>query len=140
MSEPSSLSVTLINQPTEIERLAHLVEAFCAERGVAPAVAYRINLACDEVIMNAIMHGYDDAQEHQILVDLALDGESLALTIVDDGRAFNPLEAPPVDFDTDPLERPVGGLGLHLVRSVMDSIDYRREGGRNVLEMRIGAR
>lgn len=140
MSEPSSISVTLTNQLTEIERLAHIVDAFCAERGIAPAVAYRVNLACDEVIMNAIVHGYEDAREHEILVSLALDGESLLLTIVDDGRAFNPLEAPPVDFDTDPLERPVGGLGLHLVRNVMDSIGYRRENGRNVLEMRIDVR
>jgi anti-sigma regulatory factor (Ser/Thr protein kinase) len=140
VSEPSSISVTLTNQLTEIERLAHIVDAFCAERGIAPAVAYRVNLACDEVIMNAIVHGYEDAREHEILVSLALDGESLLLTIVDDVRAFNPLEAPPVDFDTDPLERPVGGLGLHLVRNVMDSIDYRREDGRNVLEMRIDVR
>jgi anti-sigma regulatory factor (Ser/Thr protein kinase) len=140
VSEPSSISVTLTNQLTEIERLAHIVDAFCAARGISPAVAYRVNLACDEVIMNAIVHGYEDAREHEILVSLALDGESLLLTIVDDGRAFNPLEAPPVDFDTDPLERPVGGLGLHLVRTVMNSIDYRRENGRNVLEMRIGVR
>jgi anti-sigma regulatory factor (Ser/Thr protein kinase) len=135
-----SISVTLSNQLAEIERLAHLVDAFCAEQHLSAALAYHINLALDEVITNVIMHGYDDAQGHEILARVSVDGPTIVIEVTDDGRPFNPLDAPPVDFTTDPLDRPVGGLGLHLVRTLMDAIEYRYEQGRNHLVMRKDSR
>jgi anti-sigma regulatory factor (Ser/Thr protein kinase) len=131
-----SISVTLSNQLSEIERLAHLVDSFCAAQQLSTDIAYRINLALDEVITNVIIHGYADAQEHEIVTRLTIDGATIVIEVVDDGRPFNPLDVPPVEFAADPLERPIGGLGLHLVRNVMDSIDYRYEHGRNVLVLR----
>ena len=135
-ADPSSISVTVANRLTELERLAHIVDEFCAAHGLSEEMAYHINLALDEVISNVIVHGYTDAQDHEIVTRLTLEGAAMVIEITDDGRPFNPLDVPPVNFAGDPLARPVGGLGLHLVRSLMDSIEYRREDGKNVLVLR----
>jgi serine/threonine-protein kinase RsbW len=90
----------------------------------------------DEVVANIINHGYDDTAEHQIRVTLAFDGSELGIRVEDDGRAFDPLQAPPPDLDLPLEERPVGGLGIHIVRSVMDAVEYQRDGDRNVLIMK----
>jgi serine/threonine-protein kinase RsbW len=131
-----SISVALSNRLTEIERLSHIVDEFCAAHQVSSETTYQINLALDEVITNVIIHGFDDAREHEILTRLTVDEATMVVEVSDTGRPFNPLNAPPVDFDLDPLERAVGGLGLHLVRSMMDALEYRYDNGRNVLVMR----
>ena len=77
----------------------------------------------------------DDGREHPIVVRLSVREGVLTAHVEDDGRAFNPLEAPAPDIDAGIDERPIGGLGIHLVRSVMSSVEYRREDGRNILIM-----
>ena len=85
---------------------------------------------------NIISHAYDDEDEHQIAIRVALDGEGVAVRVEDDGRAFNPLDVPRPDLGLDLAKRPIGGLGVHIVRSVMDALEYRRENDRNILIMR----
>ena len=70
---------------------------------------------------------------------LRLDAGTVVVQVEDEGRPFNPLEAPPVDLDAPIEGRPIGGLGIHLIRSLMDAIEYRHEDGRNVLVMRKAA-
>lgn len=132
----ASMTVTLVNDRSEIERLSRLVEAFGAAEGLHPESIFSVNLALDEVVTNIIRYAYDDGLQHPILVQLALAEGVLAAQVEDDGRAFNPLQMPPPDIDADIEERPIGGLGIHLVRSVMSSVEYRREDGRNVLVMK----
>ena len=75
--------------------------------------------------------------EHQILMEgLALEGGRLTIDVSDDGIAFNPLDATPPNLDLPIMERPVGGLGIHIVRTVMDHVEYQRRDGHNVLTMR----
>ena len=131
----SSVSAVFVNQPAEIERVAALAERFGVEQHLSADDVMNINLVLDEVVLNIIRHGYDDAGEHQIHVTLALDGAVLTMRVEDDGRPFNPLEAPPPDFDLPLEDRPVGGLGIHIVRSIMDAVEHRRDGSRNVLIM-----
>ena len=85
---------------------------------------------------NIISHAYDDEDEHQIAIRVALDGEGVSVRVEDDGRAFNPLDAPRPDLGLDLANRPIGGLVVHIVRSVMDALEYRREDDRNVFVMR----
>jgi len=132
----ASMTVTLVNDQSEIERLGRLVEAFGEAEGLPPESIFSVNLALDEVVTNIIRYAHDDDQrEHPIFVRLALEGGVLTAQVEDDGRAFNPLEAPVPDIEASIEERPIGGLGIHLVRSVMSSVEYRREDGRNVLTM-----
>lgn len=131
-----SMSVTLVNDLAEIERLSRLVEAFGEAGGMRPESVFNVNLALDEVITNVIRYAHDDGREHPIVVRLKIDQDVLTAQVEDDGYAFNPLEAPVPDTGASIEERPIGGLGIHLVRSVMNSVEYRREDGRNVLIMK----
>ena len=133
----ASMSVTLVNELSEIERLGRLVDAFGEAEGLAADSIFSVNLALDEVVTNVIRYGHDnDGQQHAIVVRLALDDGVLTAEVEDDGRAFNPLDAPAPDINASLEDRPIGGLGIHLVRSVMTSVEYRRENGRNVLTMK----
>ncbi len=129
------MSVTLVNQRSEIERLSQLVEAFGASHNLPSQLIFFLNLALDEVVTNIIRHAYEGGR-HEIAVRVTLEGDVLAAEVADDGRAFNPLLAPPADVNAVLEDRPIGGLGVHIVRSVMDSLKYRREGEKNVLVMK----
>jgi anti-sigma regulatory factor (Ser/Thr protein kinase) len=130
------MSVTLVNDRSEVERLSRLVDAFGGAEGLQPDSIFSVNLALDEVVTNIIRYAHDDGREHPIVVRLTLEPGVLTAEVEDDGRAFNPLEAPVPDLHASIEERPIGGLGIHLVRSVMSSVEYRREDGRNVLTMK----
>jgi anti-sigma regulatory factor (Ser/Thr protein kinase) len=114
-----------------------LVEAFAEVHGLPLQSIFNVNLALDEVVTNIIRYAYNDnGLPHPIVVRLTFEEGVLAARVEDDGRAFNPLEAPAPDIDAPIEERPIGGLGIHLARSVMDSVEYRRDDGRNVFIMR----
>ena len=130
------LSLTLCNQKSEISRLVDRIDAFGLEAGLPADVTFRLALALDEIVANVIRHAFDDDAEHQILVTLDVADGHVTATVVDDGSAFDPREAPLPDLDAPLEERQAGGLGMHLVRETMDEIDYRREDGRNVLTVR----
>src|SRR5262245_63933148 len=119
-----------------MERLSQAIEAFGEEKGLGPEAIFSMNLALDEVVTNVIRYAHDDGLEHPIVVRLALEQDVLTAQVEDDGRAFNPLEAPAPNLAANIDERPIGGLGIYLVRSVMSSVEYRREDGRNVLTMK----
>ena len=136
MSEASGeLTVRLANRLAEIERLASVVEAFTAKHHLPDAVAFAFNLSLDELVTNVILYAFPDVQEHAIDVRLRLDAGVLHAEIIDEGRPFDPLSVPPPNLDAPIEERRIGGLGLHIVRQMMDTIEYAREDGRNVLRL-----
>jgi anti-sigma regulatory factor (Ser/Thr protein kinase) len=130
-----ALSISLVNHRSEVERLTRLVEQFGETNGLAADDVHGINLLLDEVVINIIAHGYDDECEHPILVTLLLENGVLAIRVEDDGRPFNPLDAPAPNLDLPIEERPIGGLGIYIARSIADQMEHRREAGRNVLTM-----
>jgi serine/threonine-protein kinase RsbW len=132
----SSVSGVFVNQREEVARLAALAEQFGEEQHIPADDVMAVHLVLDEILLNIIRHGYDDAGEHQIHVTLDLEGAVLTIRFEDDARPFNPLEAPPPDLESPLEERPVGGLGIHIVRSVMDAIEYQRHDNHNILTMR----
>jgi anti-sigma regulatory factor (Ser/Thr protein kinase) len=129
-------TVTIANHRDELPRLVDFVERFAAAHHLSTDDALALNLVLDEITINVMRHGHDDDQEHEILIVLALDGRVLTITVEDDGRPFDPLTAPAPDLTLPVEERPLGGLGIHLVRMSVDEMTYRRDGDRNVLTMR----
>ena len=92
-----------------------------------------INLGLDELFTNIILYGFDDEAEHEIKFTLEKKEETLVVQVEDDGTPFNPLDAaaPDVSQDLDSID--IGGLGIHLVKKMVDDIDYQRIEGKNKL-------
>jgi serine/threonine-protein kinase RsbW/sigma-B regulation protein RsbU (phosphoserine phosphatase) len=126
----------LKNQLSELARVSQAFSEFQQHHQLPSEVAFDMHLALEEIIANVIAYGFEDDTEHHIRVSLFLEPGELRAEVEDDGKSFNPLEAPPPDTEQPLTERAVGGLGIHLVRHLMDEIVYRRRGGRNVLVLR----
>lgn len=85
----------------------------------------------EELVSNAIRYGFDDEAGHRVGVIVALGADRLSITITDDGRPFNPLEAPPPDQPDSLADASIGGLGIMLVREAATGMTYDRRDGRN---------
>ncbi|MGB8166558.1 MAG: ATP-binding protein [Chthoniobacteraceae bacterium] len=130
-----SILIRLPVDVREIERLNTLVRRFGELHEVPSRALYAVNLALDELVTNTILYGFEDTAGEWFRVRVEVRGTELHGELVDEGRHFNPLEAPAPDLDAPLREREVGGLGIHLVRSLMDRLDYRREETKNVLTL-----
>ena len=119
----------------DFESCRDRVEQFCEERKLSPKLVFKIVLALDELITNILSYGYEDAQHYDIELCLSCAEGALRLELRDNGRPFNPVEAaePELDVPLDERKRPIGGMGIHLVKALMDGLEYRREDGHNVL-------
>ena len=129
------LEFSLVNDLRGISSAAARIDAFCAAHGLSPGIRFDVTLAVEELVTNTIGYGYDDGGEHSIDVVLRIEGDTLTVEIADDGRAFDPLQAPEPDLGAPLEERAVGGLGIYLVRKTMDGVAYRRQDGRNVVTL-----
>ena len=135
-----SLFALLRNDLAELQRLNQLVTDFAEHHGLPSELVFRLTLVLEEIITNVISYGYEDEMEHEISVRLSWEDPDLKIEVEDDGRPFNPLEAPPPDMVKPLAERPVGGLGIHLVREMMDKLEYRRENDKNLLVLKTRVR
>ncbi len=131
-----TLEISLVNDLREIARVAAQIDEFCASLDLTSEVAFAVNLALDEILTNTISYGYDDDEPHRIEITVGPEAEALAIVIVDDSAAFDLSSAPTPDIGTSLEERPLGGLGLFLVHQMMDSVEYRREEGRNIVTLK----
>lgn len=132
----SQLEITLANRISDLVRLNQDLADF-GRRHDLPADAVRdLVLVLEEILTNTISYGYSDRRDHEIRVTLSLQAGEIRVTVEDDGRPFNPLEAPDADTTKSLEEREVGGLGIFLVRKLTDGLDYRREGEKNLLTLR----
>jgi len=126
---------------TEIARLHAEFEKFAAPLGLSEKMIFQVDLALDEIVTNIIQHGfdqhgYDQDDNPPIAVDIALEGDIIKIEIIDMARPFDPLSVPAPDLDAPIADRPVGGLGIHLVKSMMDEVSYQRKAPYNHLILR----
>lgn len=136
-TEPARLTVGITNDVAELERLAELVDGFIERHGLPEKLAFNLNVCLDELITNIISYGYDDDDAHEIDVEFVYDGRDFVTRIYDDAKEYNPFtEAPIPDLDLDVDDRPIGGLGVFLVKEFMDGTEYGRDGDRNVTVLR----
>ncbi len=133
MSEPFTMVIK--NQFSELQRAGRAIEAFGERHSVSARIMFNVNLAVDEILTNIISYGYPQGGDHEIIIRLSLDAGTLVVVIEDEARPFDPLHTKAPETEVPATERPIGGLGIHLVRKVMDRLEYRREEGKNVLTM-----
>lgn len=130
--------LVLRNRIEEVAQLEGFIETLGEELVLDVPLCFNLNLALEEAVTNVINYAFPPEEEHSFLV--SADGEAegtLTLEILDDGVAFDPLnEAPEVDITLGVEERPIGGLGIFLVKQIMDEVSYERVDGKNILTMK----
>jgi serine/threonine-protein kinase RsbW len=115
--------------------LNRFLQEFWSAAQLPPAQALNVELALEELFMNIVMHGARPGLTPRVEVSLAVGAHGLTMTVEDNGPQFDPLKLPSPDLTTSLAERPVGGLGVFLVRRVMDTVSYHRVGACNRLTM-----
>jgi serine/threonine-protein kinase RsbW len=134
--EMSWMEARIANRPEQLDVIAAMVRQFGALHALSKAQLRDLDLALDEALTNIIAYGYDGAERGEIVVRLSCSPTELSAEIEDTGRAFDPTQVPPPNLSLPPGERTIGGLGIHLVRSLMDDVSYMRTQGKNRLQLR----
>jgi serine/threonine-protein kinase RsbW len=129
------LDLTLLNRAAEIARVQDQLEQFAAAHHFPGRKLHEVQVALEEHLTNIIHYGYDDHAEHPIQIGVRLDDAEWRIQVEDDGHAFNPLTHPAPDLSLPLAERPIGGLGIHMMRKSLDGLEYRRAEGKNILVM-----
>ena len=117
--------------------VVEVLDAFCAAERVPDEVAWRLRVALDEIVANIVTHGQPSSPARERGMDLWFRAEpgAVEITVADDGPAFNPLLQPEPDLTLPLRARQPGGVGITLVKSLMDRVDYEWT-DRNVLTIR----
>ena len=125
--------LTLHNDIREIPQLSAFVESMAEEASLDMGVTMSLNLALEEAVTNVMMYAYPEGTVGFVIVEASLEEGCLTFVLRDKGKPFDPTAAPEADITLGVEERPIGGLGIFLVRQIMDTVRYVREGDENVL-------
>jgi len=123
----------IVNDLRQLDLVHETLTGFLADAGVGTELAEEMFLVAEEVIANTISYGYEDEDVHRIELALSFTDGLFRMRFRDDAKAFDPLAAEAPDLDAPTEERGIGGLGIHLVRTLTDDASYRREGDANIL-------
>ena len=120
---------------TELADLVAAIEALGEEDGWSGDLTFRISLVVDELAQNVVDYAYNDTPG-DVEVSVTSRDETVIVEIIDEGKPFDPLTDAPAPDLTSPIEsRPIGGLGVHFTKTLMDDVEYRRESGQNRLRI-----
>lgn len=136
MTPQTCVSFELKNSLSELSTLCEKLERIGEALGIPRRLLFEINLALDELFTNIISYGFADQSEHVIRVRISVINDLLTVVLEDDGIPFNPVDRLPPELPRTLEECKVGGLGIHLVKNLMDEVDYSRCGNKNVLTLK----
>lgn len=127
--------LTLHNDINEVPFLAEWIEQIGFELGLPMSAVFQLNLALEEAVVNVMNYAYPGQTGMPVELSVQPGEEYLTFVLVDQGVAFDPLQAEAPDIDLDAEARPIGGLGIFLVTQMMDKVGYERKDDRNILTM-----
>lgn len=130
-----SRSITLDNDVAQVTELNQFVQSVTEELQLDKALSRRIKLAVEEVVVNIMNYAYVADVKGQVKVEAMANDERLRFILTDSGRSFDPTAVSRADTTLTVEDRPIGGLGILLVRNLMDSINYERIDGQNILRI-----
>ena len=128
-------SIILANDIAEISKLNQFIEEVGDEFSLAPDLVFNLTLVMEEAVVNVINYAYPKEDHEKIYVSARLHGGSIIMVIADNGKEFDPTLAPEADITLSAEERPIGGLGIFLIRNIMNEVKYERIEGRNILTL-----
>ena len=129
-------SITLPNNVEDVPQLASFTDEVCEALELEMSLTMSINLALEEAVVNVMSYAYPAGTKGNVNIEAEADEEWLKFVISDNGVPFDPTEKEEVDTTLNAEERPIGGLGIHLVRQIMDSINYEFIDDKNVLTLK----
>jgi anti-sigma regulatory factor (Ser/Thr protein kinase) len=131
----TKIDLTIYNDIKEISRAIDFFTQFSKDHKIDVKIVKKFIISIDELLNNIIHYGYPKVRENAINLILVYTDTLLSLTIIDQGIPFNPLEKEKPQTNQSIEDRPIGGLGIHLVKNMMDEIEYTRENNKNVLTL-----
>jgi PAS domain S-box-containing protein len=140
LGEPSDDNVLTVkleikNQLSEIRSVGEALASLAEKGGIPKAVTRKMRLVIDELLNNVVSYAFEDNSEHAIAIEMHLSSDRLDISISDDGKPFNPFEQASPDTNAALEDRDIGGLGIHLVKNIMNKVSYRRTSGENVVRL-----
>ncbi len=133
MKRDETCRLKLANELGELERIKSALDELCDDFNITPKIGLEINLALEEAFTNIVNYAFRDEEKHSIELLIVADFQKLVMTLVDDGIAYDPTQNKEPQLDLPVHDRPVGGLGVFLIKKLMDGVEYRREAGKNHL-------
>ena len=131
----AKLSLKMGFEVAELPRIQSAIGEFSRAQDWPPDIEFQVDLVLEELVLNVVNHG-SRGGEGEINIELVSEPEAVIIQIIDDGRPFDPLtDAPEPDTESGIEDRAVGGLGIHLVRTMMDDVTYRREENKNHMRL-----
>ena len=130
---PSSRRLVLHNRIDQVSLLPSFIDDAVKASKLNPELTDSLNLALEEAVVNVINYAYPQGTDGEVVIDSATTDTALTFTITDSGKLFDPTAREDVDINASVEDRPIGGLGIHLVRQIMDDVRYERRGEKNVL-------
>lgn len=127
--------LTLRNDIRELHKLTELLEQVGERWSIAPNIMMAVNLCLEEAVSNIIFYAFEDSKEHLFEINLRWSEKQLCMVLIDDGKPFDPVKSKDPDTSLSLEERPIGGLGIHLMKNLMDSIAYERIENKNHLTL-----
>ena len=130
--------IRIKNQISELAQVAQFVEEIGEELGLNMELQMNLNLVMEEVVSNVIFYAYPEGVDAEIELLAKSDGKELTFVLSDQGREFDPTMKDDADPNVNPAEREIGGMGIYIVKNIMNKVTYQRLEGKNLLTMTKG--
>lgn len=126
------------NHLSELEKVGQFIEEIGDELGLSMEMIMNLNLVMEEMVVNVIDYAYPEGKEADIELLAKSDGKELTFVLSDQGREFDPTAKEDNDMSENPAERQLGGMGIFIVKNIMNKVTYQRLDGKNLLTMTKG--
>lgn len=124
------------NEISEIAKLSLFVEELSEELGLSPDLTFNLNLVLEEAVVNVINYAYPKNESQEISLSAQKIDDNLYFVLTDSGKEFDPTQVPDADISLSAEDRQIGGLGIFLIRQIMNKVEYQRIDGKNVLTLK----
>jgi serine/threonine-protein kinase RsbW len=128
--------IKIKNEVGELERVNQFVEEIGAELGLDMELQMNLNLVMEEMVSNVIFYAYPEGKHEEIELVAESDGKELTFVLSDKGKEFDPTMKEDADPNINPMDRDIGGMGIYIVKNIMNKVTYQRLEGKNLLTMK----
>ena len=129
--------LSIINRVDQLQCVTQFVDDIAKELSLNEEMHMNIGLVLEEMVSKFIFYAYSKDTKGTIDISAKSDGQTITLLLSDNGRAFDPTHVENIDMNTNPAQRPLGGMGIYIVKNIMNHVSYQRLHGRNQLTMSI---